>query len=72
MRVEKSLLKVLKGLAEYRDISLGDLLEASCDTLSMGKPLFQRVRLRSINKLKNVYNYSLTAADSHKMREANG
>ncbi len=27
VRVEKSLLKVLKGLAEYRDISLGDLLE---------------------------------------------
>jgi len=27
VRLEKSLLKVLKGLAEYCDMSLGDLLE---------------------------------------------
>ncbi len=27
VRLEKSLLKVLKGLAEYCEISLGDLLE---------------------------------------------
>ena len=27
VRIEKSLLKVLKGLAEYCDMSLGDLLE---------------------------------------------
>ena len=27
VRIEKSMLKVLKGLAEYLDMSLGDLLE---------------------------------------------
>jgi hypothetical protein len=27
VRIETSLLKVLKGLAEYTDLSLGDLLE---------------------------------------------
>ena len=27
VRLEKSLLKVLKGVAEYCDLSLGDLLE---------------------------------------------
>ena len=27
VRMERSLLKVLKGLAEYLDLSLGDLLE---------------------------------------------
>jgi predicted DNA-binding ribbon-helix-helix protein len=27
VRIESSLLKVLKGLAEYTDLSLGDLLE---------------------------------------------
>ena len=30
VRLESSLLKVLKALAEYLDMSLGDLLERTC------------------------------------------
>ena len=40
VRIEKSLLKVLKGLAEYCEISLGDLLEGIVLHSFEGKPPF--------------------------------
>ncbi len=40
VRIEKSLLKVLKGLAEYCEISMGDLLEGIVLHSFEGKPPF--------------------------------
>lgn len=70
VRLEKSLLKVLKGLAEYCDISLGDLLEGIVLHAFEGKAPFSGETQAAIAKLKKVYNCPLTAADSHKMRES--
>jgi hypothetical protein len=70
VRVEKSLLKVLKGLAEYCDISLGDLLEGIVLHAFEGKAPFSEDTRQAIENLKQVYGCSLTAADSHNLREA--
>jgi hypothetical protein len=69
VRLEKSLLKVLKGLAEYCDMSLGDLLEGIVLHSFEGKPPFSDKTLATIRDLKKVYNCALTAADSHTLRE---
>lgn len=70
VRLEKSLLKVLKGLAEYCEISLGDLLEGIVLHAFEGKAPFSPETLSAITELKKVYHCPLTAADSHRLREA--
>ncbi len=70
VRIEKSLLKVLKGLAEYCDITLGDLLEGIVLHAFEGKAPFSAETLQAIAELKKVYHCRLTAADSHRLREA--
>ncbi len=69
VRIEKRLLKVLKGLAEQLDMSLGDLLEGICLHAMEGKTLFGPETLEKIAKLKEVYDLDLSAADSHRMKE---
>ena len=70
VRMEKSLLKVLKGLAEYCDISLGDLLEGIVLHAFEGKAPFSEETMAAIVDLKKVYHCPLTAEDSHRLREA--
>lgn len=70
VRLEKSLLKVLKALAEYCDLSLGDLLEGIVLHAFEGKAPFSDETLAAIRALKKVYHCELTAADSHRLREA--
>ena len=69
IRIEKRLLKVLKGLAEVLDISLGDLLEGIVLHAFEGKAPFSPAIIEQIAKLKAVYGLDLTAADSHKLVE---
>lgn len=70
VRLERSLLKVLKGLAEYCDLSLGDLLEGIVLHSFEGKAPFSKETQTAIAELKKVYHCDLTAADSHRLREA--
>lgn len=70
VRIEKSLLKVLKGLAEYCDMSLGDLLEGIVLHVFEGKAPFSEQTLAAIQDLKKVYHCDLTAADSHQLTES--
>lgn len=70
VRLESSLLKVLKGLAEYCDISLGDLLEGIVLHAFESKAPFSDDTRRAIDNLKKVYRCDLTAADSHRLRES--
>jgi hypothetical protein len=70
VRMEKSLLKVLKGLAEYCDLSLGDLLEGIVLHSFEGKAPFSKDTRGAIENLRQVYGCKLTSADSHKLREA--
>jgi len=70
VRMEKSLLKVLKGVAEYCELSLGDLLEGIVLHSFEGKAPFSAETRAVIDELKKVYGCELTAADSHQLREA--
>ena len=71
LRVEKRTLKVLKGLAEYLEIPMGDLVEGIALHAFEGKaPPFSEQQLQKIGQLKKVYDLDLTAADSHKLIEA--
>lgn len=69
VRLEKSLLKVLKGLAEYCDLTLGDLLEGILLHAFEGKAPFSEETLAAIGDLKKVYGCDLSAADSHRLTE---
>ena len=69
-RMEKTLVKVLKGLAEYLDISLGDLLEGMTLHALEGKAPFSKETLGQIERLKTIYGLQLTAEDSHQLVEA--
>jgi hypothetical protein len=68
--MEKTLVKVLKGLAEYLDISLGDLLEGMALHALEGKAPFSKETLAHVVRFKTVYGLSLTAKDSHQLVEA--
>ncbi len=70
VRIEKRILKVLKGLAEYHDISLGDLLEGIVLHAFDGQFAFQSDSLKTIADLKKVYDLDLNASHSHKLRES--
>jgi len=70
VRLEKSLLKVLKALAEYCDISLGDLLEGIVLHSFEGKPPFSPETQAAIKNLKKVYRCDLSAVDSHHLKES--
>jgi predicted DNA-binding ribbon-helix-helix protein len=69
VRMEKRLLKVLKGLAELKDLSLGDLLEGIVLHAFEGKAPFSSDTLRQIADLKKIYGLSLRADQSHRLRE---
>ena len=69
VKIEKRLLKVLKALAEYHDMTLGDLLEGIVLHAFEGKAPFERATLERIAQLKKIYGLDLEARHSHKLRE---
>jgi hypothetical protein len=69
VRIEKRLLKVLKGLAELKDLSLGDLLEGIVLHTFDGKAPFSKETLAQIVELRKIYGLTLRAADSHQLKE---
>ena len=69
VRLEKRLVKVLKALAEYHDITLGDLLEGIVLHAFEGKSPFNEASLATIAQLKTVYGLDLNAEDSHRLKE---
>jgi hypothetical protein len=69
VRIEKRMLKVLKALAEYLDISLGDLLEGIVLHAFESKPVFDEDTLQRIKALKQVYDMDYDARASHQFTE---
>ncbi|HEY7349860.1 MAG TPA: hypothetical protein VH599_16200 [Ktedonobacterales bacterium] len=69
-RMEKRMVKVLKGLAEYLDLSLGDLLEGIVLHAFENKSPFSEETLRRIEQLKEVYGMDYGASASHRLTEA--
>jgi hypothetical protein len=69
VRMEKRMLKVLKALAELKDMSLGDLLEGIVLHAFEGKAPFSPETMKQIEQFKALYGMSLRAMDSHKFKE---
>lgn len=55
VRLEKRLLKVLKALAEYMDLSLGELIEVIVLSSFEGKSKFSKGTVAKIADLKRIY-----------------
>jgi hypothetical protein len=70
VRLEKRLLKVLKGLAEYHDMTLGDLLEGIVLHAFDGRHPFGDETRERIADLKRIYKLDLDADSSHRLLEA--
>ena len=69
MRVEKRILKTLKALAEYLDMTLGDLIEGIVLHAFEGKAPFSDDMIKKIQEIKTVYDLDLDASHSHKLIE---
>jgi hypothetical protein len=69
-RMEKRLVKVLRGLADYLDLSLGDLLEGITLHALEGKTPFSPETLAHVKRFKAVHGLTLTAKDSHQLVES--
>src|SRR2546429_7745707 len=69
VRLEKRLLKVLKALAEYHDMTLGDLLEGIVLHAFDGRHPFSEEPRRRINDLKRIYGLDLDSTASHRLME---
>jgi len=69
VRMEKRILKVLKGFAEYHDMTLGDLLEGIVLHAFDGKTPFRAESLARIRELKKFYGLDLDSRASHQLVE---
>jgi hypothetical protein len=69
VRLEKRLLKVLKGLAEYHDMTLGDLLEGIVLHAFDGKHPFSETTRQHVVDLKRIYGLDLDSSASHRLLE---
>ena len=69
VRIEWRMLKVLKALAEYFDITLGDLLEGIVLHAFEGKSAFDEQTRQQIAALKAVYGMDYDASASHHLFE---
>jgi hypothetical protein len=69
VRMERRILKVLKALAEFKNMTLGDLLEGIVLHAFEGKAPFSAETLRKISELKRIYDLDLDARSSHRLKE---
>jgi len=69
VRMEKRILKVLKGFAEYHDMTLGDLLEGIVLHAFDAKSPFGAASLARIRELKKFYDLDLDSGASHHLVE---
>ena len=69
IRIEKRMYKVLKGLAEYLDMTLGDLLEGIVLASFEGNGPFEEATLAKIDQLKAVYGMDYGTEASHRLVE---
>jgi len=72
VRLEKRMLKVLKAVAELKDMSVGNLLEGIVLHAFEGKAPFSPETIREIGQFRAIYGLTLKASDSHKLKERRG
>jgi hypothetical protein len=68
--MEKRMVKVLKALAEYLDMSLGDLLEGMTLHAFANRLAFTEETLRRVEQLKQVYGMDYGVQASHGLVES--
>jgi len=68
--MEKRILKVLRALADYHDLTLGDLLEGIVLHAFDGKLPFNHASLQRIKELKRFYGLDVDSKASHRLKEA--
>jgi hypothetical protein len=69
VRMEKRMVKVLKALAEYHNMTLGDLLEGVVLHAFENKTPFGEEALHRIAQLKEIYGMDYDASASHRFSE---
>ena len=65
VRIEKRMLKVLKAIAEYHEISLGDLLEGIVLHAFEGQSPFDAASIKRIDALKDIYEMDYDTSAAH-------
>lgn len=70
VRLEKRILKVLKALADLKDITLGDLIEGIVLHAFEGKTPFGDETLEQVRALKKVFDLDLEASSSHRLEDS--
>lgn len=68
-RIEKRMLKVLKAIAEYHDISLGDLLEGMILYSLEGKSPFSDDAINRNEQFKKIYGMDYGSSAAHNLIE---
>ena len=69
VRIEKRMLKVLKAMAEYHDIFLGDLLEGIILYSIEGKSPFNDESIKRIEQFKQIYGMDYGSSAAHNLTE---
>jgi hypothetical protein len=69
LRIEKRMVKILKALAEYYDMTPGELLEGILLHAFEGKTPFSKKSIRRIETLKAIYGLDLDSSASHLLKE---
>jgi hypothetical protein len=69
LRMEKRVVKVLKALSEYYDMTPGDLLEGILLHVFEGKVPFSKESVKRIQELKRIYGLNLDSTASHRLDE---
>jgi len=70
VRIEKHILKVLKAIAEYHEITLGDVIEGIVLHAFEGKAAFGPTGLVRIREFSRIYGLDLNASHAHHLVEA--
>jgi hypothetical protein len=69
IKLEKRLLKVLKGLAEYHDMTVGELLEGVVLHAFEGKCALGKESIAKVRDFKKIYAMDYGAEASHHLVE---
>ncbi|MFT3722695.1 MAG: hypothetical protein QM773_03830 [Hyphomonadaceae bacterium] len=64
VRISTPVLKVLRALADYKNMSLGELVEGVMLHAFDNKTPFSKETLRVVAQLREVYGLDLTSADA--------
>lgn len=65
VRMEKRLVKVLKAMAEFHDMSLGDLMEGIMLHAMEGNSPFSENAIARINQFKEIYGVDYDSSAAH-------